>query len=178
MRLTLALAVGGLVLGATAALGAALTDADYRYVEREFGLGKPNDILADMTADEQSQLHSLINDPRFKGAAIARRQNVADYLFSVHMRECQAWMKAHPSQLCPPAADPRAQPGKEVADRQCNFCHLFGTGRVPSFHKLAQQGGWDAARLDAALRQGHQMSPIILQPENLNQLEIYIASLK
>ena len=168
---------GALLLAPSAALGAGLTAADYRYLETEFALRADGQLLRDATLAEQANLASLINDPVWQAQPAATKANVADYLFAIHMQQCQAWWLAHPAEECPPAADPAARLGQAIADARCNACHLFGTPTAPAFFRLAVQGGWTAARLDSALKQGHFMSPISLKPEQVNQLVVYINSL-
>jgi len=106
-----------------------------------------------------------------------RHDNVADRLFSIHMRECQTWAQSHPEQDCPPVADKEAEPGHQIANRECSACHLFGTTAAPSFYQLARQGGWTAEKLGNALKQGHQMSPMRLEPDQVGELATYIESL-
>lgn len=168
------------------ALAAELTDADHRYLQAEYGLGRQDETVASMSAEQQKQLHALISNPEFKDVPAVRHDRVAAYLFDIHMRHCQESASSHPGRVCPPVSDDKVEPGKEIADQQCNFCHLFGMGRAPSFHKLARQGPWAADALaeaqrrghEKARRYGHQMSPIGLTREQFDALTVYIESLK
>ncbi|HEV2548955.1 MAG TPA: c-type cytochrome [Stellaceae bacterium] len=75
---------------------------------------------------------------------------------------------------------------REVADQQCNFCHLFGLGKAPAFRKLARQEPWTGRSLaemqrrghENARRYGHQMSPVGLTREQFEALAVYVNSLK
>jgi cytochrome c5 len=175
--------------GATTALqtlAAELTDADQRYGQTEYGLGRQDDTLASLSAEQQKQLHALINGPELKDVRAVRHDRVAAFLFDAHMRHCQESAVSHPGRVCPPAAEDKVEPGKEIADQQCNFCHLFGMGRAPSFYKLARRGPWSAEALAEAQRRGHedarrfghQMSPIGLTREQFDALTVYIDALK
>jgi len=160
------------------AYAAGLTRADYRYLKSEFGLEQSDELFANMTPGDASGLHDLINDPAWRDYKGVRHDNIADRLFGIHMRECQAWALSHSGQECPPVANQKAEPGHQIANRECSACHLFGTTVAPSFYKLAKQGGWTAEKLANALKQGHQMSPMILQSAQLRDLATYIESLK
>lgn len=177
MRHSWLLAFAALLLGASVAWAAGLTDADLRYLKEQYGLDKGDQIITGMTSDEQATLHDRIGDPRFAGRPGSRDVSVADFLFSTHLRQCQTWAQTHMGHSCRPTANTAAEPGRALADEQCNACHLFGTTDAASFFKLAKQGGWTAERLGDALKKGHQMSPITLQPSQLGDLAAYIASL-
>lgn len=169
--LTLAAAV--MMPGLAAAAG--LTEADYRYLAAEFGLGKNSFTLTNISAGDAATLHELISAPT--EFPKSRLYNVADGLFDVEMRTCQAWQLAHSARACPQVSDERLMPGWEIAERNCIACHLTGTIDAPSFFKLRQSGPIDEDRLAAALRSGHKMSPIALAPQQLQDLDRYINSL-
>jgi hypothetical protein len=160
------------------AAAAGLTESDYRYLKAEFGLARDSFTLRNVSAEDASKLHALINDKTAKAGLRRRDLNVADYLFDVEMRTCQAWELAHSTHPCPQVSDERLKPGWEIAERNCIACHLTGTTTAPSFFKLAQTGTIDEARLAAALKSGHQMSPIALAPQQLQDLARYINSLR
>ena len=163
---------------AAAALAAGLAPPDQRYLLDKFGLASDSEVLKDLTADEQTKLHNLINDPLLKEYPFTRDDNVADFLFAAHMRECSVWASTHGEPACPPTADAQAEPGKEIADRQCNACHLFGTMDAPSFVALARAGKLSEQGLADALAHGHRMSPIRLESRQIAALLTYIRSLK
>jgi mono/diheme cytochrome c family protein len=164
---------------------AELTGADQRYLQAEYGIGRHDEPLSSLTAAQQKQLHALINDPKLKDVPAVRHDRVAA-LYDAHMRQCRNSAASHPGLVCPPAANAAIEPGKEVADRQCNFCHLFGAGQAPPFRKLARRQSWAGNTRAEAQRQGHenarrngrQMSPVALTGEQLDELAAYIDSLK
>ena len=170
---------------AQSVLAAELSTADHRYLEEQYGIGQQDEPLSAMTAAEQRELHALIADPKLKDAPAVRHDRVAAFLYDINMRQCERSAASHPGLVCPPLADPALEPGKELADRQCNFCHLFGAGRAPAFRKLAERH-WTASGLAEAQQQGHenarrfgrQMSPIALTREQFADLARYIDSLK
>ncbi len=177
------------VAGAALALraGAAeVTEADYRYLQAEYGLGRQDETVSAMNAEQRKELHALINDRQLQDVPAVRHDRVAAYLFDVHMRHCQDSAPSHPGRVCPSVSDDRVEPGKEIADQQCNFCHLFGVGGAPSFYRLARQRPLAADALaeaqrrghENARRRGHQMSPIGLTHEQFDALAVYIQSLK
>jgi hypothetical protein len=169
--------LAALTLTAGAAPAATLSDADYRYLQDKYGLTAKSEELADLTPDEATKLHDLIDDPAMKDYPFTRDNNVSDFLFTAHIRECQVWSLAHGSPECPPVADAKVEAGKEVADRRCNFCHLFGTENAPTFRQLARAGKLDEPTLAADLDHGHFMSPIALAPDDIKALLVYIKSL-
>lgn len=177
MRSAVVLATVLALLTAGTAFGAELTDDDYLYLKTEFGLDRDGFVLKNASAEDQSWLHDLINDPAFKGRSPSRNINVGTYVFNVQMQTCQRWELAHPGEQCPVVADERAKPGWTIADSQCNACHLAGTTSAPSFFKLAKRNAWDEGRLADALKSGHAMSPITLTPQQLRDLAVYINSL-
>ncbi len=170
-------ALGLALVCVSTAYAAGLTGADYQYLRLEFGLRQGDQFFMNMSTGDASELHNLINDPALKTYKQARQNRVADRLFNIHMRECEIWAQSHPGQECPPVADPKAEPGHRIAERECSACHLFGTTEAPSFYQLTKQGGWTAEKLADALQQGHQMSPIGLAPEQVRDLGVYIDSL-
>ena len=175
----LVLAVLALILAISGpAAAAGLTDADYRYLKVEFGVGKDSFTLTNISLDDAAKLHEAISGPRTKEYAKARMDHVADLLFDVEMRTCQAWQLAHAATSCPEVTDERLKPGWEIAERNCIACHLTGTSNAPSFFKLVQSGPIDEKRLAAALHSGHQMSPITLEPREVQELARYINSLR
>lgn len=177
-RAALMIMVGTFAVIAGTAAAAGLSDGDYRYLKSEFGFARDGFVLANIDAAEQARLHDLINDPNAKGYPQIRNLNVADYLFNATMRTCQSWQLAHRGQDCPVVTDARAKPGWDVAQRNCNACHLTGTTDAPSFYKLSLRSGWTADKLAAAIASGHTMSPISLEPQQIQDLANYIASLK
>jgi hypothetical protein len=170
--LALILAMPGL------ALAAGLTDADYRYLKIEFGLGKDSFALTNMSMHDATQLHEAISSSGTKKYPKARMDRVADLLFDVEMRTCQPWQLAHAATSCPEVTDERLKPGWKIAERNCIACHLTGTSNAPSFFKLVQSGPITEKRLTAALRSGHQMSPITLESREVQELAQYINSLR
>ncbi len=172
--IVLALAITWMAPRVAAAAG--LTEADYRYLKAEFGLGKDSFTLTNISPGDAAKLHELINERAFMERPIGKHLNVADYLYDVEMRTCQAWRLAHGDQLCPQVTDPNLVPGWRIAERNCNACHLTGTADAPSFFKLAQRGAVDENRLATVLHSGHRMSPITLSPEQLQALARYINS--
>jgi hypothetical protein len=177
-RPVLIAALGIALLAGEAALAADLTQADLKYLRSEFGLQRDDPIFPNMSPEDAQGLHALINDPAWKDFKGTRHDNVADRLFSIHMRECQTWARSHLAEQCPPVADKKAEPGHQVADRECSACHLFGTTSAPSFYQLARQGGWTAEKLSDALTRGHQMSPLALPPDQVRDLATYIEFLR
>jgi hypothetical protein len=168
------------------ALAAELGEADQRYLRAEYGIGPHDATVAGLSADQQKQLHGIINDPQLAPVPQVRHDRVAAFLYDVHMRQCQGSATSHPGVVCPPVADQKVEPGKELADQQCNFCHLFGAGHAPAFATLAQQQAWTGDALAEAQRHGHetarrtglQMSPVALTGEQFDALAVYIGSLK
>jgi len=173
MKLVLAFAV--LLLGSGVARADSLTDADFAYLETLLGLTPQSAVIAELTANEQQALHSAIDD--LKAYPDSRDRQVRRYLALVYPRECKRWAEAHPDQKCSPAADPAAQPGKEISDRICTSCHLFGTDGQ-SFWAMAHERDWDPHKVEHALRHTPGMVPLKLTPEMLDKLAAYINSFK
>lgn len=158
------------------AMAAALTRDDDRYLQATYGIKPGNEVVADMTPAERAQLHDLIHGLRRDPTR--REIAVQHFLFDAYRRECDAWARDHQGEECRPAQDAAAAPGKEIADRICNLCHLFGSGMAPSFFRLAQRQEWDAAAIAAALAHSHDMVPISLPQEERDALARYINSLR
>lgn len=167
-----------LTAAAGAALAADLSASDYRTLQQEFGLKRDGRFVQDMTPDERAELGRLLNDKNFVDAPKVRADNAADFLYHVHLRECHSWQQSSGDPAsCPPAGDATINAGQKIAERQCNYCHLFGTPSAPSFHKMAEKG-LTQPQLVSALQTGHQMSPIGLAPDEVAALHAYIASQK
>jgi cytochrome c5 len=168
-----------LVLCASATLASAvaagLSADDDRYLRSTYGLGPESDVLTRMTPAERSRLHDLISS--LKTVPAHRDAAVRKSLYDAYARECAAWAQDH-AQPCPPAKDAAAEPGKEIADRICNTCHLFGSGLAPSFFRLAGRQHWDASAVAGALQHSHDMVPINLPATERGQLAIYMNSFR
>ena len=173
MKFLLALAV--LLAGATAALAQGLTDDDSKYLQSTLGLGAQSAVITELTPNEQNALHSAIND--LKLYPEHRELQVRRYLALVYPRECKRWAEAHPGQNCSPAADPTVEPGKEISDRICATCHLFGTDG-PSYRGMASERDWNPHKVEHALRHSRSMVPVKLTQEQLDKLAAYINSFK
>ncbi len=178
MARALILAVAAAIMAASAALAATLSESDNRYLRDEFGSAVGGDMIKDLSADERARLHEIINDPFFKSYPQSQAYNAGNFLFGIYMRRCSVWALSHTGPECPPASDAAAEPGKEIADRQCNACHLVGTMDAPSFFKLEKEGKVNEQELSAALDHGHMMSRINLSPAQIGELLTYIHSLK
>lgn len=168
---------------ASAAMAASLTQADFRYLEGTYGVASSGNLIRSLSADDRATLHALINDASLKSPTTGefgptRDYNVADFLFAAYMRECSVWELSQSAPPCPRSADAQAEPGKEIADRECNACHLFGTLSAPPFIKLARAGKPTEEALAEALARGHSMSPILLRADEIKAVALYIRSLK
>jgi hypothetical protein len=172
MRLALVL----LLASTGIAIAAELTTEDYGYLQSEFGLARNNDILGTMTPVERTRLHNLIHG--LKSDRNLRDDEVKGQLYDTYMRECTAWAEAHRGEDCAPASDRTVEPGKQIADRICNLCHLFGSGMAPSFFRLAKQRAWDAKSVAGALGHSHDMVPIALPADDNDKLAAYINSFR
>jgi cbb3-type cytochrome c oxidase subunit III len=159
----------------TAALADGLTDDDYKYLQSKLGLTAQSAVIAELTPNEQNALHSAIAD--LSVYPESRDRQVRRYLALVYPRECKRWAEGHPGQSCSPASDPAVEPGKEISDRICASCHLFG-GVGVSYHEMASKKDWDAHKLEHALRHTQGMVPIKLKPDQLGALVAYINSFK
>jgi cbb3-type cytochrome c oxidase subunit III len=173
MKFFLAAAI--LLLGSSFAWADGLTDDDYTYLQKLLGLTAQSAAIVELTPNEQNALHSAIND--IKLYPESRDRQVERYLALVYPRECKRWAAAHPGQSCSPAADPADEPGKEISDRICATCHLFG-GVARSYHSMAGEKDWDPHKLEHALRHTPGMVPIKLTQEQLDALTAYINSFK
>jgi hypothetical protein len=173
MKFLLAAAI--LLLGSSLARADGLTADDYKYLQDSLGLTAQSAVVAELTPNESQALHSAIND--LKLYPEGRERQVRRYLALVYPRECKRWAAAHPGQNCSPAADPAVEPGKEISDRICASCHLFG-GVGRSYHDMASEKDWDAHKLEHALRHTPGMVPIKLTPEQLDALTAYVNSFK
>jgi hypothetical protein len=174
MRVIAAAAI--VVAGSGAALADGLTPDDYKYLQATHGLTQQSAAIAELTPNEQNALHSAIDD--LKTYPEGRDRQVRRYLALVYPRECKRWAEKHPGEACSPAADPSAQPGKEISDRICATCHLFGTDSAASFHKMAGAKTWDPHKVEHALHHSPGMVPIRLTQQQLEALTAYINSLK
>ena len=167
VRFALAMAVA--VLQAGAVLAAELSSADDRYLESQYGATGRKAALK-MDPQGRAKLHDLINDRSLRDYSAVRDAHVADFMYDV--------LKCTDEQSCAARVDPKVAPGRVVAFRSCDACHLTGTAAAPSFFKMAKSGAPDAAQLQKALATGHEMSPIHLQPDDLANLADFIRSLR
>jgi len=167
------LAVAAAMLSIATAFAAGFTDGDFAYLRNHWGLKRGDTVVKNLTDEEKSELHRLINDPVFRNNPQSRENEVGAYLFKI-----ETCADRPASQPCANAPGPGDLPGKRVAYRSCASCHLVGYADVPSFFKMARSGRWSAARIGAALRSGHEMSPITLSDDELRDLAAYIASLR
>jgi hypothetical protein len=175
MKFGFAVAVATLAL-ARLAVAQGLTPEDFKYLQETQGLTPQSAVIGELTPNEQQALHSAIDDLKTYPAGQTRQ--VRRYLTLVYGRECKRWAAAHPGQKCSPAADPAVEPGKEISDRICASCHLFGTETAPSLRRMAGQRDWDTHKVDHQLRHNHEMVPLQLTPDMLNELAAYINSFK
>jgi hypothetical protein len=154
-----------------------LTQDDLNYLQSAQGLTPRSPAIAELSPNEQQALHSAIDD--LKTYPAGRDRQVRRYLTLVYPRECKRWAEAHPGTTsCSPAADPAIQPGKDVSDRICASCHLFGTDSAPTYRAMAHKKDWNAHKVEHALRHSPSMVPLKLTPEMLEQLAAYINSFK
>jgi hypothetical protein len=160
---------------AAAAFADGLTPDDFAYLQKTLGLTPQSAVITELTANEQNSLHSAIND--LKNYPESRDRQVHRYLALVYPRECKRWAQGHAGQNCSPTADPAIEPGKEISDKICATCHLFGSDGG-SFHEMANQKDWNAHKVEHALHHTPAMVPIKLTQEMLDQLAAYINSFK
>jgi hypothetical protein len=153
-----------------------LTPDDYKYLQATQGLAPQTAAIAELTPNEQNALHSAIDDLKTYPEGQARQ--VRRYLSLVYGRECKRWGEAHSGQNCSPAADPAVEPGKQISDRICASCHLFGTETAPTYRQMANKRDWNQHKVEHALRHSPNMVPIKLTPDMLDQLAAYINSFK
>ena len=149
--------------------------SDEAYLNETFGVHA--NLPLTLTPSDLAGLHDIISDPVTRGYPGIRDARVQSFLYELYQRQCRAWSQANVAPECPPVAA-TLQPGKDVADRQCNTCHLFGTAETPAFFSMARKGTIDEQSLSAALAGGHRMSPISLTGEQIHQLVLYIRGLK
>lgn len=174
MKIVVAAAL--LLAAAGVARADGLTAADLDYLQKTHGLTAQSPVIAELSANEQNALHSAIDD--LKTYPEGRDRQVRRYLTLVYPRECKRWAEKHPGQECSPAANPAVQTGKEISDRICASCHLFGTETAPAFRKMASTKTWDSHKVEHALRHSPNMVPIKLTPQQLEALAAYINSVK
>ena len=166
--------IGCIAMLVGAASTSDLSDRDYRYLAKEFGLKRGETFLQNLDKDARASLHAAVNDPAFGDTPRALYANVGDLLLHLEITTCDGKPKA-PTDICPP--EPGALPGKKVAQEHCFACHFVGTMEAPSFYKMSLEGKWDEPRLGEALASGHEMSPRPVTPEQLKDLAEYIRSL-
>jgi len=159
-----------------AAGGASLTAEDFQYLKAKYGIGPDSAVITELTPNEVAALHSAIDD--LKTYPAGRDRSVQSYLALVYRRECKRWNREDPSLPCSPPPDPAAAPGKAISDEFCASCHLFGTETAMSFHQMAGAHDWNAHKVQHALHHNPGMVSTNLSPEALDQLAIYINSLK
>lgn len=173
MKRTFAAATAALLL---AAGGSTLTGEDFQYLQAKYGIGPKSAVITELTPNEVASLHSAIDD--LKTYPAGRDRSVQSYLTLVYARECKRWNREDPSLPCSPPPDPAATPGKALSDEFCASCHLFGTETTASFHQMASARDWNAHKVEHALHHNPGMVPTTLSPAALDQLAIYINSLK
>ena len=174
MKIAFAVALATLTL-ARAASADGLTQDDDQYLQKLLGLTPQSAVLAELTPNEQQSLHSAINELRTYPEGQARQ--VKRYLALVYTRECKRWAAGHPGQNCSPASDAAVEPGKQISDKICASCHLFGTDGH-SYYEMASEKDWSSHKIEHALRHTPSMVPLKLSPEMIDQLTAYINSFK
>jgi hypothetical protein len=173
----LAAAAAALLLAAGGAISAqSLTEEDFQYLKAKYGIVPTSAVITELTPNEVAALHSAIDD--LKTYPAGRDRSVQSYLTLVYGRECKRWVREDPSLPCSPPPDPAATPGKAISDQYCASCHLFGTETAASFHQMAAARDWNAHKVEHALHHNPGMVSTNLSPEALDQLAIYINSLK
>jgi hypothetical protein len=175
MKFAAAVALATLT-AAGAARADGLTPDDVKYLQTAHGLTAQSAVIAELSANERQALHSAIDD--LKTYPEGRDRQVRRYLTLVYGRECQRWAEKHPEQTCSPADAPAIQPGKDISDRICASCHLFGTDSALSYRAMAAKRDWNAHKVEHALRHSPAMVPLKLTQEMLDQLAAYINSFK
>ncbi|HWD56867.1 MAG TPA: cytochrome c [Stellaceae bacterium] len=175
MKIAIAVALAALTLSGTA-FAQGLTPDDFKYLEATQGLGAQSAVIAELTPNEQQALHSAIDD--LKTYPEGRDRQVRRYLTLVYGRECKRWVIGHAGQNCSPAANATLQPGKDISDKICASCHLFGTDSAPSYRQMAREKDWNAHKVEHALRHSPAMVPLKLTQDMLDQLAAYINSFK
>jgi hypothetical protein len=175
MKIAFAVAIATLT-AAGGGFAQGLSPDDFKYLQSAQGLTPRSPAIAELTPNEQQSLHSAIDD--LKTYPEGRDRQVRRYLSLVYGRECKRWAEGHPGQNCSPAADPAIQPGKDISDKICASCHLFGTDSAPSYRRMANERDWNAHKVQHALRHSPSMVPLKLTQEMLDQLAAYINSFK
>jgi mono/diheme cytochrome c family protein len=175
MKIAVAAAIAALTI-AGVARAQGLTPDDYKYLQAAQGLTPQSAVIAELTPNEQQSLHSAIDD--LKTYPEGQNRQVRRYLSLVYGRECKRWAAAHPGQNCSPSAVAAIEPGKEISDKICASCHLFGTESAPSYRQMASERDWNSHKVEHALRHSPDMVPLKLTPEMLDQLAAYINSFK
>lgn len=168
--------VGLALCVAHAASAQTLTAADLGYLQTTYGISRGSAVIAELTPNETRALHSAIDD--LKTYPAGRDREVQSYLALVYGRECKRWARDHAGQQCSPSPLAAAEPGKAISDSVCAECHLFGTATAPSFHQLAMRRDWNAHKVSHALQHTPQMVPITLTQHQLDELALYINSLR
>jgi hypothetical protein len=174
MKIAFAIALATLTL-ARAASADGLTQDDDQYLQKLLGLTPQSEVLAQLTPNEQQSLHSAIDELKTYPEGQARQ--VKRYLALVYTRECKRWSIGHPGQNCSPASNTAIEPGKQISDKICASCHLFGTDGQ-SFHEMANEKDWNPHKVEHALHHTADMVPLKLTPDMLDQLAAYINSFK
>jgi hypothetical protein len=175
MKLVFAVAIAMLVTAGTA-LADGLTPDDFKYLQGLLGLTSQSQVITELTPNEQNSLHSAIDD--LKTYPEGRDRQVRSYLSLVYGRECKRWAAAHPGENCSPASYAAVRPGKEISDKICASCHLFGTDAAISYHQMANEKDWNAHKVQHALRHTPAMVPLKLTQDMLDQLAAYINSFR
>lgn len=165
--------------GQTNAQSEDLTSENLTYLEETFGICPDSPVLNLLTTQERVRLRDIFtfDEPWSRVYPYIFNVRLFGVLDTANIRQCNEWLQDHRAPPCPPLPDPTHQAGKNVADYQCNACHLFGTPEAPGFFQMARDGKTSIDFLSAALAGGHRMSPINLAPEEVIALSGYIESL-
>jgi len=155
-----------------------LTDSDANFLSDQFGIKRGDDFAKRLTARDRSKLHGAISARGRGEHPLVRNAIIANQLVSIYRHQCAEWARRHSSPVCPPASDARVQRGKEIADRVCNECHLFGTGDAPAFFNFARNADLTGQRVAAIGKHDPRMSDIHLSAEEIREIVTYINSLK
>ena len=154
-----------------------LSGPELAHLAREFGVCADGTLLGQMSPQERATLHDMFVEPWTRDYPDSRDARLASALGGIYQRQCHDWAQGNRSPVCPPAKNPANQPGKNIADDQCNACHLFGTADAPAFFRLGRDGGVTPQRLSDTLASGHRMSPIHISDGQAKDLANYIESL-
>ena len=176
MRSLAAVTIGMALLWAGAAGAQTLTAEDFQYLQAKYGIIRTSPVITELTPNETGALHSAIDD--LKTYPAGRDRAVQSYLALSYGRECKRWAREHPGEPCSPSPDAAAAPGKQISDKYCAECHLFGTPTAPSYRQMAAKHDWNAHKVSHALMHNPNMAPVKLSEEALGQLADYINSLK